>query len=151
MKDNYYYLIFDQKDFFENQTIEELLREKATYYNSKNCIIDFWILVQPNFLKNNLLQNNIKGTNYIKNNKYSDGYYVVLKSTNLEFIKWMKLRLGYFEELFSKNFDDKLISNGVYTDSITLKNYKVFSNLRSNRYSLSPKILAEQLQSMTLN
>jgi hypothetical protein len=151
MKDNYYYLIFDQKDFFENQTIEELLREKATYYNSKNYIIDFWILVQPNFLKNNLLQNNIKGTNYIKNNKYSDGYYVVLKSTNLEFIKWMKLRLGYFEELFSKNFDDKLISNGVYTDSVTLKNYKVFSNLRSNRYSLSPKILAEQLQSMTLN
>jgi hypothetical protein len=80
-----------------------------------------------------------------------DGYYVVLKSTNFEFIKWMKLRLGYFEELFSKNFDDKLISNGVYTDSISLKNYKVFSNLRSNRYSLSPKILAEQLQSMTLN
>jgi hypothetical protein len=54
-----------------------------------------------------------------------DGYYVVLKSTNFEFIKWMKLRLGYFEELFSKNFDDKLISSGIYTDSITLKNNKV--------------------------
>jgi hypothetical protein len=39
------------KDFFQNQTIEELLREKATYYNSKNYIIDFWILVQPTFLK----------------------------------------------------------------------------------------------------
>ena len=151
MKDNYYYLIFDQKDFFQNQTIEELLREKATYYNSKNYLIDFWILVQPDFLKNNLLEKNVKTTNYIGNNKYLDGYYVVLKSTNLEFIKWMKLRLGYFEQLFSQDFDKSLVSNGIYTDSVALKKYEVFSNLRSNRYSLSPKILAEQLQSMTLN
>jgi len=46
----YYYLIMSQIDMLENQVLEEILRERANYYFSKNKNIDFWLLISPNFL-----------------------------------------------------------------------------------------------------
>ena len=50
MENIYYYVLFDQKLFFENETIEELLRERANYYNSKGKFVDFWLLPSPEFV-----------------------------------------------------------------------------------------------------
>ena len=36
-----YYLIFSQKDFLENQVIEEIIRERSNYYISENKNPDF--------------------------------------------------------------------------------------------------------------
>lgn len=44
MGKNYYFILMSQKDFLENQVIEEILRERANYYTSKDKIKDFWIL-----------------------------------------------------------------------------------------------------------
>jgi hypothetical protein len=48
----YYYLIMSQSDFMQNQVLEEVLRERATYYNEKKKSLDFWVLISPNFIKN---------------------------------------------------------------------------------------------------
>ena len=40
----YYYLVMSQIDMLENQVLEEILRERANYYLSKNKNIDFWLL-----------------------------------------------------------------------------------------------------------
>jgi hypothetical protein len=46
-----------QKDLLQNQVLEEVLREKASYYNARKKNPDFWILIDPSFL-------------YEKNRKY---------------------------------------------------------------------------------
>jgi hypothetical protein len=152
MKNIHHYLIFEQNDFFKNQIVEELLRERAGYYITKNRLSDFWILVNPSFLNNTTVLNSINKTNYFIKNENKNNFYIVLNSTDLEFIKWIKLRLGYFEELFTNSNEKKdLFSNGIYTNSEVLKNYKIKQFLNNNKYSLSPNILAEQFQSISLN
>ena len=54
-----------QKDFFENQVIEEILRERTNYYLAKNKIKDFWLLVSPDFVLSTDLIDKIKSTNFI--------------------------------------------------------------------------------------
>ena len=49
-----------QKDFFENQVIEEILRERTNYYLAKNKIKDFWLLVSPDFVLSTDLIDKIK-------------------------------------------------------------------------------------------
>jgi hypothetical protein len=58
-----------QIDMLENQVLEEILRERANYYLSKNKNIDFWLLISPTFLKINNLLEKIKQTNFYKQQK----------------------------------------------------------------------------------
>jgi len=148
VKSVYYCLVFEQNDFFKNQVIEELLRERANYYNSKNRNCDFWILLDPNFLNLNEIKKKLKLTNYWKvfDKKKNAS---VLVSSDIEFIKWIKLRIGFFEELNQPLLRKDLTSNGV-SFSINFEPDQT-SPLKHNFASLSPNILVEQFQSVVLS
>ena len=115
----YYYLIMSQIDMLENQVLEEILRERANYYLSKNKNIDFWLLISPTFLTENNLLEEIKQTNFYKQQKTkisSDtdkNYYSSIISLDKEFILWLQLRLGYFENV-NLEINDNFVSDGVF-------------------------------------
>jgi hypothetical protein len=128
-KKTYHYLLMTQQDFFKNDVMEEVLREKAGHYNSRKKNIDFWVLNAPEFIKNHELEQKIKLTNFYVQNRNKISYlvsntkeiefYVALVSLDKEFLDWIKLRIGYFENLTGQtNNSDKpsfsYISNGVY-------------------------------------
>jgi hypothetical protein len=136
-----------QKQMLENEVLEEILRERATYYFSKKKILDFWLLIAPTFLKSMNLMKKIKATRFYKQqiaNITSDidyDFYSVLISSDKEFIKWIKLRLGYFEDLNdTENLNEEInfTSDGI---SGTLTIGSVESILKSNQRLLHPDIL----------
>ena len=110
-----------QKDLLQNQVIEEILREKSSYYISQNKTPDYWILISPNFIKEKNLDIKIKSTRFFENQQnkivfnsnQNRGieFYASLVSLDKEFMNWIKLRLGYFEEIESFEIEK---SNGFY-------------------------------------
>ena len=144
VSNEYYYLIMSQEDFIKNQVLEEVLRERANYYFSKNKPLDFWISVSPSFIKNLKLEEKIKKTNfYIQKKEEKPEYTIALLSLDKEFINWIQLRLGYFENINSQ-LNSKYISDGIYGsfDLNLLK--KINSNLsplESNKNVLNPNII----------
>jgi hypothetical protein len=139
-----------QIDMLENQVLEEILRERANYYFSKNKNIDFWLLISPNFLKLNDLSENIKQTNFYKQQKSKissenqKDYYSCIVSLDKEFILWLQLRLGYFETINSE-INEKFVSDGVYGffDYIDNSN-SLISPLKNNFKQLNPSILIKK-------
>ena len=136
-----------QKDFFENQVIEELLRERTNYYLTKNKIKDFWLLVSPDFILRTSLNDKIKLTNFysqqsetITDKSSNSPFYISLVSTNLEFIKWIKLRLGYFEELNVK-INENFKSDGIQGKLSITKDKDI---LKCKPNLLHPDILTKQ-------
>ena len=122
----YYYLIMSQKSLLQNQVIEEILRERSTYYSINNKKTDFWLLISPDFIYSNNIINKLKSTNFYRNNissilfnefstKKDLNFFGSLISTDKDFIKWISLRIGYFE-----NIDeiDKLSSINFVSDGI---------------------------------
>jgi hypothetical protein len=115
-----------QKDFLENQVIEEILREKSSYYMVQNKVPDYWILISPKFLTENNLENKIRKTRFYKNQKSkivfksNDSseieFYASLVSSDKEFMNWIKLRLGYFEEI--NDFQNEKESSSYVSDGI---------------------------------
>ena len=74
----------------------------------------------------------------------------VLVSTDIEYIKWIKLRIGFFEDLNDPLPRKDLTSNGVYfnlnfSDSLFKK-----SVLNHSFTAISPNILVEQLQTVNV-
>lgn len=128
MTANYHYIVMSQKDFLQNQVIEEILREKAAYFNSRKKNPDFWILIDPGFLRETNLLNQIHKTKFyfqhLENIKCSflgkenpSEFYASLISTDEEFMRWVKLRLGYFEnldEITKNNHNATYVSDGAY-------------------------------------
>ena len=115
-----------QKDLLQNQVIEEILREKSSYYVSQNKTPDYWILISPNFIKEKNLDIKIKGTRFFENqqnkivfnsnqNKGIE-FYASLVSLDKEFMNWIKLRLGYFEEI--ESFENEKSSGFYVSDGI---------------------------------
>ena len=104
MNTKYYYLIMSQKDMIQNQVLEELLRERTNYYLAKNKKSDFWISMSPMFIKELKLDAKIVRANFYKQNREqitsSTDYefYSSLVSVDKDFINWIHLRLGYFED-----------------------------------------------------
>lgn len=107
----YHYLLMTQFDFLENETLEELLREKTSYYLTKEKNKDFWVIINPKFVyaDNSKINNLIKETKFYQNYLLElnaenlehfgeNNFYAVLVSTDSKFIRWMELRLGFFEE-----------------------------------------------------
>ena len=114
MNTKYYYLVMSQKDMIQNQVLEELLRERTNYYLSKNKKSDFWVSMSPSFIKQLKLDDKILKTNFYKQNKKSINsftdynFYASLVSVDKDFINWIQLRLGYFENLDNiSNVKDK--------------------------------------------
>ena len=119
----YYYLFMFQKDLLKNNVIEELLRERTTYYVSQKKKRDFWIVLSPSFL-DTAEQTRFSDSWYYKNqvshNKRSteptEQFCAALISTNEELIDWIALRLGEFENISQpSSFANlkQLNSNGV--------------------------------------
>nr|YP_008965621.1 conserved hypothetical plastid protein [Porphyridium purpureum]BAO23597.1 conserved hypothetical plastid protein [Porphyridium purpureum] len=82
----YYFAAASKKFFLEEEPIEEVLRERTNYYNSINKPIDFWLLVDPDFL-------NSKELSYVQLRIKKPS--AVIISTNPVFINWIKLRVSY--------------------------------------------------------
>jgi hypothetical protein len=119
MSIQYYYLLFSHTDFLKNLTLEELLRERGNFYNSRKLLKDFWIVIAPQFIEKESIKKQIIQTNYyneqiqvqekerkeidIKTNILEDEKtFIAIVSTNIEFITWIKLRFGSFESLGKK-------------------------------------------------
>jgi len=144
ISNDYYYLLMSQTDFIKNQVLEEVLRERANYYFSKNKVLDFWISISPSFIKDLELEQKIKETNfYIQKKEEKPDYIVALISLDKEFINWIQLRLGYFENI-NDQLNSKYISDGIY-GSFNLNLLKKvngnFSPLKSNKNFLNPNII----------
>lgn len=129
-KTKYYFLIMNQFDFFYDQCLEEILRERSAYYLDKKREIDFWILLNPFFL--NYFKKSIQISNYFKENQkkikdnFGNNYYSVLITQDKDFYSWMMLRIGYFEKIeidsfkFSKDIQFNTVESSS-TDSFELK------------------------------
>jgi len=107
-----YYLLFSQKDFLQNQVIEELIRERSNYYIAENKSTDYWILNSPEFVKNSQLKEKIKLSSFYKAKqneivKNNEEYFSSILTFNKEFFVWMQLRLGDFEDI-NLIYDNKL-------------------------------------------
>jgi len=175
----YFYLIFSQIDLLKSEAIEELLRERTTYYWSKDQKDrDFWIVVSPNFVQLPEINNKIKESQFYKTNfnkilvsksnilKDSNKlflndseFYAAIVSTNENYIKWLSLRIGYFEklqlnekgeyflnyseEIPSSKFEEGFKSNGILGSiKNSTKNY--ISPLLSRKNYLHPDLSSEQ-------
>ena len=165
MNINYHYLVMSQKDLLQNQVIEEILREKSSYYAAQNKIPDYWILISPEFITKNRLDQKIKQTRFFENqqnkivfnskeNKKIE-FYAALVSLDKEFMNWIKLRLGYFEEI--DNFEVEK-ANGFYVSdgicgSQTYEDTNKFQNsfLLDNNNFVHPDILGEKLSDSIRN
>ena len=144
ISNEYYYLLMSQTDFIKNQVLEEVLRERANYYFSKNKALDFWITICPSFIKELKLEQKIKKTNfYIQKKGEQPEYNAALVSLDKEFINWIQLRLGYFENINSP-VDSKYISDGIYGSfnlNLLQKINNSISPLESNKNFLNPDII----------
>jgi hypothetical protein len=139
-----------QKDFLENQVIEELLRERATYYTTKNRIKDFWITNTPLFINCKNLKKKISKSNFysqkssqinckLNNSNYE--FYTALITSNLEFIKWIQLRLGYFEDIETVGTgNNSFVSDGIF-GKISNEDFENLSVLESSPKYIHPDIL----------
>ena len=157
MNINYHYLVMSQKDFLENQVIEEILREKSSYYMVQNKVPDYWILISPKFLEKNNLEEKIRSTRFYKNQKNkivfksNDSsnieFYASLVSSDKEFMNWIKLRLGYFEEI--DNFENEKSNSSYVSDGICgtylVKDKSDFSFLSDNNNFVHPDIIKSKL------
>ena len=140
----YYYLIMSQSDFMQNQVLEEVLRERATYYNEKKKSLDFWVLISPNFIKELNLDKKIINTNFYKQEKDKNSiYYCSLVSLDKEFINWVQLRLGYFENIKLSSITEmnpKYVSDGIYGSFLSSEKNNL-SILKSNSNIIDPQII----------
>jgi hypothetical protein len=125
----YYFILMFQVEMFCSAVLEEILRERTTYFlESNNNTINFWILEQPAFF-NDLISKDLKlektvgNTNFGKKWRRAEEvgdfvYYSAVISTNKLFINWLRLRLGYFDEITHiTSFEDALnesTSDGIY-------------------------------------
>ena len=141
-KSQIHFLLFFQNDFLKNTVIEEILRERTNYNYQQKKQRDFWILVSPSFLLNNELNNKIKTSNYfisqIVEDSEQNAKYIVIISYKLEFINWIKLRLGSFESLNTITIDNndkkKFRSNGIFGTIENIKEINSNSNLLDFSY-----------------
>ena len=159
MNINYHYLIMSQKDLLQNQVIEEILREKSSYYLAQGKIPDYWILISPNFINEPSIDLKLRKTKFfqnqeqkivVKSNQKSNlEFYAALVSLDEEFMNWVKLRLGYFEDLVeSKQISsfDSYVSDGVFGKFVAEKTFlKGKSILNSKSSFVHPDILSSKL------
>lgn len=99
MTAKYYYLLLSHTEFLAENGLEEVLRERANYYKNQKRQKNFWILLSPKFIENKNIQQRIEKTNFYKRLKEKNLQFTAIISMNYEFIKWIELRMGYFENI----------------------------------------------------
>lgn len=112
----YHYLIMSQRDFLQIQSIEEILRERANYYTLENINQNYWIIMNPLFIKTQKIFQSIKKTVFYSQNENNTSY-VALISTNEAFVDWLRLRIGYFELLNPTN-DNSISLKEIKSDGV---------------------------------
>jgi Protein of unknown function (DUF2488) len=85
MSQTYYYVLGSQQ-FFNEEPLDEVLKERIRYYQEQEKEIDFWLIHQPAFLEAPELA-------AVKINCPQPASAIV--STNPQFITWLKLRLEF--------------------------------------------------------
>ena len=148
MNKKYFYIVMSQQDLVENQAIEEIIRERNNYYINRENPLNFWILMSPSFLLKKEIFNKIKKTQFYKMRKYEifykenieKFYNAVIVSTDCEYINWLKLRLGYFENINNNEFDDRFRSDGLYGE-IELDESSTVSLFETSKMNIHPRIL----------
>ena len=103
----FYYLLMSKLEIFKNNVIEEVLRERANYYFSKNRANDFWLIESPEFIQSQSILKKIEKLNFFEKNQNSE-YFVIISSDKV-FINWLALRIGYFEALTTSEKNSKSI------------------------------------------
>jgi hypothetical protein len=152
----FYFIAMSQKDLFKNQVLEEILRERKTFYTTKKQDIDFWILISPSFLNSTIYKEKFLETNYYKQlnlklEKSSIESFSCIISMNKEFLDWIKLRLGFFDNLTlnkeakNKDFSSKVYqSNGIF-DELEYFREDNCSLLKNNNLNLDKDFLINKL------
>ena len=147
MSKKYFYLVMTQQDLLENQVIEEIIRERNNYYINRDSSLNFWILMSPSFFLRNEINNKIKKSRFysLKNSElvYKERFYTgVILSTDSEYINWLKLRLGYFENIDNNLLNERFRSDGVYgeIEAIELCNNSLFETPQKN---IHPNIMVD--------
>jgi hypothetical protein len=82
----YHFVLGTKKFLFEQEPLEEILRERVQNYNKKKKPLNFWILPNPLFLNDPEFKS-IKSKN-LENS-------IAIISTDKTFITWLKLRLNH--------------------------------------------------------
>jgi LPS O-antigen subunit length determinant protein (WzzB/FepE family) len=85
MSQTYYYVLGTQK-FFDEEPLDEVLKERFRYYQEQEKEVDFWLVPQPAFLEAPELSS-------VKAQCPQPASAIV--STNPQFITWLKLRLEF--------------------------------------------------------
>nr|YP_010986069.1 hypothetical protein NDC12_pgp149 [Polyopes affinis]WOL36987.1 hypothetical protein [Polyopes affinis] len=83
---NYYFAIASQNFLVNEEPIEEILRERTSYYKRINKDIDFWLILNPNFI-------NLPELSSVK--QQIMGQSAAIVSFDRKFIKWLKLRISF--------------------------------------------------------
>ena len=154
----YYYLLMSQQDLLQNEVIEEIVRERVSSYALQNKRNDFWILISPEFVKLPNIEQKIKQTNFYKQKKINliaennSEFYGAIISINKEFITWLSLRLGYFEniETFTelKTPNVNYVSNGIFGQINTNENLKQISPLKGSPKYITPSLLSNKYKKL---
>ncbi len=122
---NYYFLLLLKDDFLKNQALEEIFRERSDYYNRKKKLRNFWIFpsFNLNYLQNAHILEEIRKIVKFKGLAWKqtcpNHVYKLILSTDKEFINFLQLRTGLFENIdishrtkISQNFNNNL--QGLY-------------------------------------
>lgn len=83
---NYYFILASQNFLLNEEPVEEILRERIAYYKRVNKKIDFWLVLNPQFIS--ISEPNLNKLSF-KNS------YAAIVSLDRYFIQWLKLRIGF--------------------------------------------------------
>jgi hypothetical protein len=156
----YHYLVMAQKDLLENQCLEEVLREKSSHYSIRQKQRDFWICISPKFIYTPSIFSLLKQTKFYQQKKSifsssliedseKTNFFACLISQDKEFINWVALRLGYFENIDKKTFLEDVKTKNFVSDGIrgnlVISNSENFVNpLKNYSNYLYPEILLKK-------
>lgn len=152
---SYYFTIMSQQQMFQNEVLEEILRERTDFYLANNKEIDFWILVSPSFLYTSSFQKSLKETKFYEQffneicDKDGNEAFAVLITTDKTFSNWIQLRLGYFESWnsYKTTKNTSIISDGV-AESVDGNDKKTLQKMTSNPTILHQSIRIKQFEAI---
>lgn len=83
---NYYFALASQNFLLNEEPVEEILRERIEHYKSIGKKIDFWLVINPDFV--NFSHLNINQVNFHNS-------CAAIVSLDKFFIQWLKLRMSF--------------------------------------------------------
>lgn len=87
-QETYYYFLVASQSFMESEPLQEVLEERQRYYHENDKPIDFHYILQPAFLDLPELA---------EINQRVDKPAAAVVSTDVNFIRWLNLRLTFVE------------------------------------------------------